>query len=160
MKMKYHNISLLLVITISLSITMCETDNDFSEYKKLQQHSGTINYEVATVFPKEYQIHKVLIDTTSKQLNVSGNTNPVNKDEGKGGRRKISKFGEVLDEGPIFNILKDGTLLSSNTYYNWVSNGDKSGHIFEVALRTHDIEDSSRWLEKFIELYDKAQFVK
>ncbi|HET8735297.1 MAG TPA: hypothetical protein VFM69_01740 [Pricia sp.] len=138
---------------------MCDTPKDYSQYQELHQHDGSENYEITIIFPKEYEVYEVLMDTVMKQLNVAGNTNPIDKKETKGGRRKISNMGKVLDEGPICRILRDGTIKYYDTYFNWVFDGDKNEYTFKNPLSANDQKDPEKWLKKFIELYEKASYI-
>ncbi len=137
---------------------MCETQKDFNSYQELHKHTGSENYEVATIFPKEYEVWQILADTVANKIYAAGATNPVDEKEAVGDRREISILGEVLDDGPGYEIWKDGT-IEFYDYYNWVFNGDKTKHAFKNLLNDKDQKDSKKWLNKFVELYNKASYV-
>lgn len=156
--MKYRNLWMLLAISILLINTMCETQKDYSSYQELDKHTGSENYEVATIFPKEYEVWQILADTVANEIYAAGATNPVDKKEGVGDRRKISTLGLILDKGPGYEILKDGTIIFYE-YYNWIFNGDKNEHTFVNPLNEKNQSDSKKWLDKFLELYNKASYI-
>ena len=155
----HNNVKLVLCLTVLWGISNCNMIPNHASFQELHQHKGSKNYEVSTIFPKEFEIWQVLLDTVSKNLNVAGKTNPINKKETVGGRKKVSIMGEVLGEGPGYNILKDGTLVFINTYFNWVFDGDQSEHPFKNPLSEEEQKDPEKWLKKFKTLYEKASYV-
>ncbi len=56
---------------------MCDTPKDYHSYQELHKNEGSENYEVGTIFPKEYEVYDIFLDSVAKQLNIAGNTNPV-----------------------------------------------------------------------------------
>ena len=144
---------------IVLISCMDTTKPDRTAFQELHNHKGSEHYEVTTIFEKEYEIIELYMDTVAKQINAAGKTNPIDKKETKGGRRKVSNLGEVLDEGPGSNLLKDGTIKFYNIYYNWVFNGDKTEHIFQNPFTEAEENDPKKWLERFDELYHESTFI-
>jgi len=138
---------------------MCNLRKDYNSHQELHKHDGTKNYEVSSIFKKEFEILELYLDTVSKQLNIAGRTNPIYTDEIEGGRKKISALGEVLDNGPGYHALKDGTLEYYDSYFNWIINGDKSEYGFKNPLNENEQKDSEIWLEKFLKLYNQATYI-
>ncbi|MDO6811216.1 hypothetical protein Q4603_21545 [Zobellia galactanivorans] len=142
---------------------------DFSKYYELHAHKGSENYEIAPIFNKDYEIPELFLDTVANNLNVYGKTNPLQKENSEHHRRKIDFLGNILDEGPIYTVLNDGTLWYTNEYNNWIINGDTSKHKYLDPFSNKEIEDPfefkaketdpEKWLEKFKELYSHAQYV-
>lgn len=138
---------------------MDTTKPDRTAFQELHNHKGSEHYEVTTIFEKEYEIIELYMDTVAKQINVAAYTNPINEKDAVGGRRKVSNMGDVLDEGPICDILKDGTIIYYTTYYNWVFNGDQTEYPFIEVLTPDKQKDTEKWLEKFKEFYESASSV-
>lgn len=63
--------------------------------------------------------------------------------------------GDIDDKGPIYTLLKDGTLWYTDHYNNWVINGDTSKHkyLYPFADKNYNPE---KWLMELKDKYDKA----
>ena len=147
-----------MALTVSISC-MDSKKPDRTDFQELHNHKGTENYEIVTIFEKEHEIWEIYMDTISNILLVGGVTNPINKKETKGGRKKVSILGDVINQFKGYKILKDGTLKYYSNYYNWVINGDKSEHTFLNALTPIELRNSKKWLEKFKELYGSSSCI-
>ena len=90
---------------------------------------------------------------------MAGFTNPLNPNDVRGDRRKISSLGSVLDKGPDYKMLPDGTIKYYRNYYNWAIDGDKTKHTFRNILQDEESKNPQKWLEKFEKLYSIASYV-
>ena len=152
------------LILCCIIFTGCDSKSqkemEFKHFKELHKHDGTVNYEVKTLFPKEFEILETSFNKETRQLIVPGQTNPVKKEDKKGERLKITHLGKIQDSGSEpGGILKDGTLKKYNTYYSWIVDGDKTKYSFKKPLSESEHKNADKWLKTFKELYDKASYV-
>jgi len=143
------------------------------EFQELDKHKGTENYEVVEIIPKKNEASYFLIDKFNKNVFVNSFFEPLSKEreEIKYNRLLLDIFGSIKSVGTTEYLLKDGTMWDSSYYVNWVINGDTTKHKYIDPSTNKEIEDPyeydfkinqkdpEKWLEKFKELYTKAQYV-
>ena len=142
---------------------------EFKQFQELHKYTSSENYEVTTIFNMDFEIPELFLDTITNNLNIYGKTNPRIKEDAVHHRRKVDLLGNILDEGPVYSILKDGTLWYIDEYNNWAINGDTTKYKYIDPFSNKEIDnpyefkakkkDPEKWLLKFKELYDKAQYV-
>ncbi|MEM0941800.1 MAG: hypothetical protein AAGI25_18735, partial [Bacteroidota bacterium] len=128
---------------------------DYTDYQELHLHKGTENYHVTTIFNKDNSIDEVFLDI--KDVGIIAYGNDVKKDKHE--RVRINVNGGVVSYGPIYNVLKDGTLWFNSEYNNWIINGDKTKHKYLDPLTPEEKNDANKWKKKFIQYYNRATTV-
>lgn len=160
--MRKYYIPFLVLPLQFLILTNCNMNgqsNNYGEYKELHEHPGTENYEVVSILDPEYLIRQTSLDRDQQQLIVNTKTSPIKEEETEYKRLKVSATGRLIDEGPIYTLLKDGTLWYTDHYNNWIINGDTTKYKFKDPLAAEEKKDFDRWFEKFKELYTRASYV-
>ena len=154
MRILQYVLGLLLLIFLS-NCSMIEYRN----YEELNKHPGNEKYEIAPVLDQNYKIRETLLDSVKNQLIVNTKTTPIKEENTEYRRLKVSLEGEITDEGPIYTLLKDGTLWYTDHYNNWVINGNTTKHKYIDPMTKEQKKDMDKWLPKFKELYNEASYV-
>jgi len=144
---------------------------DYSQFKELHKHQGSKNYEVVEIFDTKFEIRgKVLIDTQNKNILVNAFKVQKLEDLDIYQNKRITNLGneiDVLDNS--YRTLKDGTIWGSSFYINFNINGDSTRQKYLDPFSNQEIEDPyefktkeqdpEKWMQKFKELYTKAQYI-
>ncbi|MDO6675648.1 hypothetical protein Q4517_08795 [Tenacibaculum sp. 1_MG-2023] len=140
-------------------------EKEYTEYQDLHKHQGTENYDVITLFNENSIIKEKLVERKQQFLSI------INRDQKlkKSNRMKIGFFGNLKGEGYTGETLKDGTMWSISEYNNWLLNGDNKRFKYIDPFSDREIEnpyefenkekDFKKWLVKFKEYYNKANYV-
>ncbi len=144
---------------------------DLNEFQELHKHKGSENYEVVELFVNKTVIKQpILVDKINENVIVSGHIEDELNERKIFEIKKISTLGKITATSDLaYRRLKDGTLWYPSYYLNWVINGDTTEHNYIDPFSNQEIEDPyeftakekdpEKWLEKFNELYAKAQYV-
>ncbi|QXP61559.1 hypothetical protein [Olleya sp. HaHaR_3_96] len=125
------------------------------EYKNLNEHQGTENYEMITIFDKKLLLDEILVDKKQQLISIIS----LSKEEEDYTRIKVDFFAGIKGTQPSYNTLKDGTMWSSKSYNNWFINGDDTKHEYIDPLTNEEKKDWKRYNKKFTELYSNASYV-
>lgn len=143
---------------------------DKSQFQELYQHEGSANYDVETIYQKDYEVFGLSLYIVDSVVTSYGRTNPLNKKDVDSKRYKISPMGAIMAEGPTDAAPEaDGSMFGFDFYSNWLIEGDTTKHkfidpfsgkriedIYEFEAQEKDVE---KWMEKFTELYSEADYV-
>ena len=127
---------------------------EYTEYKNLNEHQGTENYEIVTVIDKKLLLDEFLVDKKQQLISIIS----LSKEEDYT-RIKADFFADIKGAQPSYNTLKDGTMWGSERFINWFINGDDTKHEYIDPLTNEEKKDKKKWETKFIELYNKASYV-
>ena len=141
------------------------------EFKELHKHKGSDNYEVVELFDKKMEINdKILVDKKNGNLFPQASQEDQLNEQEILKTKRISNLGDKLDNlNDYYRILNDGTQWSSRVYSNWIINGDATELKYLDPFSNKEIDnpfkftakekDPEKWLQKFKELYAKAQYI-
>jgi len=173
---------LILITILTLNIVGCNMKSqekiDHNEFKELHEHQGTENYEVIEVVVNKAEVSdfygnsespKIAIDTIAKTIMIGAygikeNSNHIS------GTYITDLLGNTLKRKRVLGrVLKEGTIWEITNYSNLLVNGDTAKHKFIDPFSDKKIDqplefivnekDPEKWLDKFKELYVKAQYV-
>ncbi len=136
-----------------------EKEINVKEYLELDKNLKSELYEVGIILQNNFIISELLLDKNEKKINIFGKSYASENDESINHRYKISLFGELYDQGPVYTILKDGTLWYTNEYNNWIINGDTASYKYKDPLNSAEKTDFNKWIKKFKSLYEEASYV-
>jgi len=165
----------ILILGVFLTLTNCNMISqdkiNLNEFQELHKHNGSKNYEVVELFDNKMVINeKILVDKKNGNLfSQASQEDKLNKQEILKTKR-ITNLGDELDSlNDYYRILNDGTQYYSWYYSNWIINSDTTKHKYIDPFSNKKIDDPyeftakekdpEKWLEKFKELYNKAQYV-
>lgn len=149
--------NLILLLALFLNLISCTMKSEFKDYRQLDQHEGTSNYNIEILFGRDFKVFQPLLNIEKGELNVYGRTNPIDEKDKTSQRLKISQSGDILDKGPTAaGPLKDGTMIGYNFYCDWIINGDGKDYEFIRPITSEDRVSLDSWFKKFQKLYSLA----
>jgi len=141
--------------------------NDFQE---LHKHQGSENYEVIEIFDEKFEIRgDILVDKQNQNI-IEYGYKEQKLERSIYQTKRITSLGKEIDViDNSYKTLKDGTIILGGEYLTWAINGDTTRQKFVDPFTNEEIEDTyeftakekdhGKWLEKFEELYTKAQYI-
>ncbi|SHJ77406.1 hypothetical protein SAMN04488513_108139 [Pseudozobellia thermophila] len=175
----FQKITILIILIFSLSgCHMKSQIVEFKNFQELNNNPGSENYEIIEIVGKKAEVSdffgrtesiKIAIDTTTatvliRAYEIKGNSSDIS------GTYIADLLGSTIKKRRVSGrVLKDGTAWETNAYNNWIINGDTAKHKYidpfskKIIDTPHTFQvsekDPEKWLAKFKELYQKAQYI-
>ncbi len=161
-----------ILLATTLLLNACGQNNKsamYQDYQELHKHQGSTNYEVVEIIPKQNYGKYIYFDVIDKEFTLkSYYKSKIEKNTYN--TVKMDVFGDNVKKiDKTRRILIDGTLWDSNYYYSWIINGDTDRKRYIDPFSNKAIDDifefipketdPQKWLKKFKECYNKAQYV-
>lgn len=132
-------------------------EKEYIEYQDLHQHKGSENYEVLKILEYNTIVYEMFFEKKQYLVSLIGKNEKLQNFKYK--RLKLDIFGNILDEGLLYETLTDGTMWHMDNYNNWLINGNDEEQNYIDPLTYNEKRDLKSWLIKFDELYNKASYV-